>query len=95
MDTLAGELAQEGHSVEFVVLSNENASDFVSRTQLRIFEDPDAGRPSWNEMEPNARKHDTFVYTSSGERALFWDASANNLGNWSADIRAAVEAQGQ
>lgn len=94
MNTLADELATEGYSVQFVVVSNQNASDFVERTTVPIFRDPEPGRPAWDEMEPSARKHDTFVYSRSGDRVLFWDTSENSLGDWSADIRAAVEAQG-
>jgi len=94
METLEEELVGEGYPVRFVVLSNQNASDFVERTTVPIFEDPAPGRPAWDEMEPDARKHDTFVYSRTGERTLFWDTSSESLSNWSADIRAAVEAQG-
>lgn len=75
------------------MLSDANASDFVERTTMSIFEEGQSGRPAWGEMQSGAVKHDTFVYSATGERLLFWDASANSLGNWSADIRAAVEAQ--
>ncbi len=60
---------------------------------MPIFEDAQSGLPAWSEMADGAVKHDTFVFSSTGERILFWDASANSLGNWSADIRAAVESQ--
>lgn len=76
-----------------MLLSDANASDFVERTEVRIFEDPGAGSPAWKEMEAGAVKHDSFVYGIDGERILFWDASDNSLANWSADIRAAVESQ--
>lgn len=75
-------------------MSDANASDFVSRSSHRIFQDSASGQPSWDEMELNAVKHDTFVYSRDGERVLFWDASGNNLANWSMNIRAAVETQG-
>ncbi|MBT8492574.1 MAG: hypothetical protein KJO07_05905 [Deltaproteobacteria bacterium] len=94
MSDLAEALAGEGYDVQFVAVSNQNASDFVERTTLPIFQDDAPGRPAWNEMEDGARKHDTFVYSRTGERVLFWDASSNSLGSWSDDIRAAVEAQG-
>lgn len=94
METLAEELVAEGYPVEFVLLSDANAGDFVNRTSRPIFKDSGSGRPAWQEMESGAFKHDTFVYSRTGERTLFWDASANNLGDWQADIRAAVESQG-
>ena len=92
---LSEALIAEGYPVQFVVLSDQNASDYVARTSVPIFREPTAGRPSWGVMEPGAVKHDTFVYARTGERTLFWDASARNLGQWGADIRAAVEAEGQ
>ncbi len=95
MTTLSNELVAEGYPVEFVVLSNANASDFISLTHRPIFKDGQAGQPAWQEMEPGAVKHDTFIYSKTGERLMFWDASSNSLGTWSADIRAAVVAQGQ
>jgi hypothetical protein len=94
MSDLAAAMAGEGYDVQFVAVSDQNADDFVERTTLPIFEESTAGRPAWNLMEPNARKHDTFVYSRTGERVLFWDTSSNSLGSWTADIRAAVEAQG-
>jgi hypothetical protein len=81
--------------VQFVLLSDQNATDFAGRTAVPIFRDPAAGRPTWAQMEPGAVKHDTFVYSRAGQRALFWDASARNFSQWSAEIRAAVEAQGK
>ena len=95
METLANELDNEGYPVQFVILSDANAHDFVPRTSRPIFTDSAAGRPAWQEMEANAYKHDTFVYSRTGERTLFWDASSNSLGNWQADIRAAVESEGR
>jgi hypothetical protein len=88
-------LVGEGHTVELVLLSDANASDYVSRTTLPIFEEDRSGRPAWGEMDSSAVKHDTFVYSATGERLLFWDASSNSLGDWSADIRSVVEAQAQ
>jgi hypothetical protein len=84
----------DGYPVELVVLSDSNATDFVGRTTVPIFRDSTAGRPTWALMEPGAVKHDTFVYDTSGTRTLFWDASSQNLSNWSANIRSAVEAIG-
>ncbi len=95
MTTLATELVAEGYPVEFVVLSDSNAVDFVDRTTHVVFRDPAAGQPAWQAMEAGTVKHDTFVYSRSGERTLLWDASDNSLGGWAGDIRAAVEAQGK
>jgi hypothetical protein len=60
-----------------------------------IFRDPSAGRVAWSMMTAGAVKHDTFVYAKTGERVYVWDASAQDLSTWSADIRAAVVAQGR
>jgi hypothetical protein len=76
------------------LLSDANATDFIGRASVPIIRDPSAGRQAWSAHEPGAVKHDTFVYGRDGKRALFWDASARSLSNWSAEIRAAVEAQG-
>ena len=61
---------------------------------MPIFRDPSATRDAWAMMEPGAVKHDTFVYTKTGERSYVWDASARPFDQWAADIRAAVEALG-
>jgi len=60
-----------------------------------IFRDPSAGRLAWSEMQAGAVKHDTFVFSTAGIRTLFWDASARDLGQWSADIRQEVESLGR
>lgn len=72
-----------------------NADDFVGRTSVPIFKDPTGTRDAWTEMDPSARKHDTFVYSRAGIRTLFWDASTQPLSEFNADIRAAVEAEGK
>ena len=81
--------------MQFVVLADTNATDFVSHTSVPIFRDPSPNRLAFTDTHPGAAKHDTFLYTRDGSRALWWDASARNLAQWSADIRAAVEAQGK
>lgn len=81
--------------MQFVALSDQNATDFVGITSVPIFRDPTAGRPTWTQMQSGAVKHDTFVFARDGLRVLFWDASAEDLGMWATNIRAAVEAQGK
>jgi hypothetical protein len=81
--------------VQFVVLSDQNATDFTTRTTVPIFRDASAGRMAWQATQPGATKHDTFVYARTGERTFYWDASATQLSSFSAEIRAAVEAQGK
>ncbi len=85
----------EGYRVQFVLLSDVNATDFISHASVPIFRDPSGLRTAWVEMEPGAVKHDTFVYSRTGERTLFWDAGTQSFGAWTADIRAAVEALGR
>jgi hypothetical protein len=88
-------MATEGYDVQFVVLSDVNATDFTTSVSVPIFRDPSGLRAAWTEMEPGAVKHDTFVFGRDGARTLFWDASANSLSAWAADIRAAVEVLGR
>ena len=79
------------------MVSDANADDFIERTTHRIFEDTASGRPAWQEMEAGAVKHDTFVYSRTGDRVLFWDNSdsATSFSEWATDIRAAVVAEGK
>jgi hypothetical protein len=81
--------------VQFVVLSDVNATDFATLVTVPIFRDPSGGRVAWAEMEAGAVKHDTFVFDRTGTRTLFWDASARSFSAWSAEIRAAVVALGR
>lgn len=81
--------------MQFVLLSDVNATDFIGRAAVPIFLDPSPGREAWRELHPDAVKHDTFVFSAAGIRTLFWDTSASNLAQWSADIRQAVEALGR
>ena len=88
-------MVAEGFAVQFVLLSDVNADDFVDRTAVPIFEDPSGDASAWEEMQTGAAKHDTFVFGRDGLRTLYWDATEHELGNWSADIRAAIEAIGE
>jgi hypothetical protein len=92
---LSDALVAEGYPVQFVALSDQNATDFASRVSMPIFRDPSPGRAAWVEMQAGAVKHDTFVFDKSGVRTLFWDASASNFNELSSDLRAAVEAIGR
>ena len=86
-------LRAERRDVEIVVLSDANASDFVSRTGLRIFRDAQPGRPAWVEMRPMPSKHDTFVFAPNGERTYFWQGSyTGDATRWTADVGQAVRA---
>ncbi|MBP6632047.1 MAG: hypothetical protein KBG28_00370 [Kofleriaceae bacterium] len=89
---LSTAMLAEGEPVQFVVLSDVNATDFVGRTSVPIFRDPSGARVAWAEMEPGAVKHDTFVFDQAGVRRRFWDASSESFAAWATDIRAEVEA---
>lgn len=89
---LSNELVSRGYRVQFALLADVNAADFVGLTSVPIFEDPTGARTAWNEMDRGAAKHDTFVFAPDGVRTFAWDASTKVLANWEADIRAAVEA---
>lgn len=81
--------------MQFVLLSDVNATDLVDRAAVPTFRDPSAGRMAWREMQADAAKHDTFVFSAAGLRTLFWDTSTRSLSQWSADIRQEVEALGR
>jgi len=85
----------DGYRVQFVVLADHDATDFIGITSVPIFKEALPSRPAWSAMQAGAYKHDTFVYSRAGVRTLFWDASAENLAGWQSDIRAAVEALGR
>jgi hypothetical protein len=92
---LSEQLISEGYPVEFVILSDQNATDFSALVPFSIFRDASPGRPAWVQMDAGAVKHDTFVYDKTGARTLFWDASMNSFATLTADLRAAVEAIGR
>ena len=92
---LSDALVAEGYPVQFVLLSDVNAADFIGLASVPIFRDPSSTRRAWLEMTPDAVKHDTFVFSPAGLRTLFWDTSARNLSLWSSDIRAEVERLGK
>jgi hypothetical protein len=88
-------MTAEGYDVQFVVLSDVNATDFTTLVSVPIFRDPSGPRAAWAEMEPGAVKHDTFVFGRDGVRTFFWDASTRSFSAWATDLRAAVEALGR
>ena len=91
---LSDELKGQGYDVQFVLLSDSNATDFSTRVSVPIFRDPTGTRDAWNQMEAGALKHDTFVFTRQGVRARYREASAG-LSSWADDVRAEVVALGK
>ena len=89
METLAADL---GSDVQFVVLSESGAEDFVSLVSLPIFRDDSFGRTAWFEMSATAQKHDTLVFDADGNQTFYWDVGSNDFFNWEVDIRAALDA---
>ncbi len=77
------------------MLSDQNATDFASLVSMPIFRDPSPGRAAWNELQPSAVKHQTFVFNKLGVRTLFWNPAQRPFDQLSADIRGAVEAIGK
>ncbi|MDP3154721.1 MAG: hypothetical protein Q8N23_18730 [Archangium sp.] len=75
--------------MQFVALSDSNASDFVGRLSAPILKDASAQRVAWKALDPAAVKHDTVVFNAQGQVVLYRRASAG-LGTWRADIAAAV-----
>ncbi len=86
------ELKNEGRTAQFVVVSDSNASDFVSRVTMPIFKDPSAGRAAWFELDASALKHDTFVFDAQGRRVATLKLNGGLSSTWRADVAAAVRA---
>lgn len=82
----------EGRTVQFVVVSDSNASDFVTRVTMPIFLDPSPGRAAWLELDPSALKHDTFLFDAQGRRVLTLKLNGALSSTWKADVAAAVRA---
>jgi hypothetical protein len=59
--------------VQFVVLSDGNATDFVSRVSMPIFKD--STRAQWTALRPDVVKHDTFVFDANGQLKFSWRVS--------------------
>lgn len=83
------ELKAEGRGVQFVVLSDSNATDFVGRLSAPILRDPTAQKAAWKALDPGAVKHDTVLFDAQGQVVLYRRA-ASGLTSWRADIAAAV-----
>ncbi len=89
------ELKNEGRSVQFVAVSDSNASWFLSSPPspaltMPLFRDPSPSRTAWRELDPNAVKHDTVVFDANGQRVLTWKVSQNSLSQWRTAIGSAV-----
>ncbi len=76
--------------MQFVLLSDVNASDMVDVTSVPVFRDPSPSRDAWGAMDAEAVKHDTFVYDTNGTRTLYWRVGTRPFSEFSSDIRAAV-----
>lgn len=77
--------------MQFVALSDANATDFVGRLTMPILRDPSAGRTAWKALAPDAFKHDTFVFDAQGKRVLYFDAGGSLNGPaWTAAVGNAV-----
>lgn len=77
--------------MQFVVLSDALASDYVGRVTMPIFRDDSASLEHWREMDPLAAKHDTVIYDAAGQRVLYRRAESG-LATWKDDVAAAVRA---
>ena len=89
------ELKNEGLSVQFVALSDSNASWFLTSPPtpaltMPLFRDGSAVRTAWRELDPTAPKHDTVVFDAAGQRVLTWKASQRSVSMWRTDIGAAI-----
>jgi hypothetical protein len=58
---------------------------------MPLFRDPSPGRDAWRAFDPNALKHDTFIYDANGQLVLY-RKSSSGLGTWRADMAAAIRA---
>jgi hypothetical protein len=75
--------------VQFVVVSDSNASDFASRVTMPLFRDLSPSRSAWTAFDAAAVKHDTIVFDAQGQRVLY-RRSSSGLSNWRTDIAATV-----
>jgi len=94
---LWSELKSEGRTVQFVALSDSNASWFLTSPPspaltMPLFRDPSPARTAWSQLEAGAVKHDTFVFDAAGQKVLSWKASARSVSQWRSDLGAAVRA---
>jgi len=88
-EQLQNELTAEGYDVVSVILSDPNGSEFASRVSFPIFRDTDG--KAWEEMRPNAVKHDTYVFGPDGKRAAFFEGSSQgDPANWKRLVSDAV-----
>ncbi len=79
--------------MQFVVLSDANASDFVPVLTMPLFRDPSPNRAAWLELDATAYKHDTFVFDAQGRRVLTLKLNGSlNPATWRSDVGAAVRA---
>lgn len=84
-------LRGEKRDVEFVVLADAAAEQYVGKIGLRIFKDAEAGRPAWQAMRTGAYKHDTFVFAPNGQRSYFWEGSyTGDAPRWTQQVGEAV-----
>lgn len=91
------ELKSEGRTVQFVALSDFNATWFLDSPPspaltMPLLRDPSAGRTAWRAFDSTAVKHDTFVFDANGQRVLSWKASQSSISQWRSAIGAAVRA---
>jgi predicted ester cyclase len=87
MDSLSDTLVGEGYPVQFVVLSDVNAEDFVGRTDVPIFRDPTSGVQAWKELVAGFLTAFPDIHFTGDERlvdgdrvAFRWHAVATHTG---------------
>ncbi len=88
------ELKAEGRSVQFVALSDSNASWFLSSPPtpaltMPLLRDPSPAREAWRALDGSAVKHDTFVFDADGQKVLSWKSS-RGVSQWRAEIGEAI-----
>lgn len=79
--------------MQFVVLADVNAIDFVGRVSMPILRDGSPTRTAWRDLEAAAVKHDTAVFDAEG-RFISFRRGALGLSTWKDDIAAIVRSLG-
>lgn len=86
---LQAALDAEQLDAQVVILGDFYAERFAGKVDIPIFRDEDG--KAWDEMRPNASKHDTFVFGPDGQRTYFWLGSyQGDATRWTAEVGAAV-----
>lgn len=76
--------------MQFVVLSNVTAADYVDWVTMPIFKDPTPMRDAWTAFDPAAAKHDTAIFNAAGQAVLFRRVADAGFFSWRDDVATVI-----